>query len=101
MQAARAVKIQVVIWGFDMAESLIEQAKQRLPFIHTESGTQYTLFRKGLKDGVIVYISNPPWGRFKSPMVDFRIFKDDKEYSEGSYESAQRLIKQLVLKKVI
>lgn len=60
------------------------------------SSKQWSVHRKGTKDGIVVLLSNPPWGRLRSPFVDFLVFKDGKEVGhESSYKDVREKIKQL------
>lgn len=43
---------------------------------------QWSVLRKGKRDGIVVLIDNPPCGRLHSPMLSFKIFKDGKLVNE-------------------
>jgi len=60
------------------------------------SSEQWNIFRAGKKDGIVVLFNNPPWGRCRSPMVSFKIFKNGKCVAyANSYEDVRYQIKYL------
>lgn len=57
---------------------------------------QFSIYRKGKKDNIVVLLDNPPVGRCRSPMVDFLIFKDGIYRDNASnYEDMRRIVKEL------
>jgi len=42
-------------------------------------GGQWSIYRRGAKDGIVVLLCNPPCGRLRSPSVRFKIYKDGVE----------------------
>lgn len=57
---------------------------------------QYSIYRHGKSDGIVVLLDNPPVGRCRSPMVEFLIFKDGIEVDYSSnYEDMRRIVKRL------
>ena len=55
----------------------------------------YSVYRKGEKDGIVVLLDNPPWGRCRAPFVYFLIVKEGQEYFESSYADMRARVRQL------
>jgi len=57
---------------------------------------QYSIYRHGKRDGIVVLLCNPPWGRCKAPFVEFLIFKNgEKVTSSSSYEDMRFELRKL------
>ena len=61
---------------------------------------QYSIYRKGHSDGIVVLIDNPPCSKRRSPMIDFLIFKNGIEVDFAStYEDMRQIVEKLKYKK--
>lgn len=61
-----------------------------------ETGKHWSVYRQGKSDGIVALISNPPWGRMRSPFVDFVVFKNEERIGEAnSYHDVREIIQRL------